>query len=152
MNDFANISRRDFIKLGSTVGALGAVGMGSNRLVAMEQKLGGEDYSATTGAERQAVPYTCLACNIEDGGVAYVENGRVVKLEGNMDHPNTRGKLCAKGNAGFLHIYDPDRIMTPLLRTGKRGEGRPAIRSNRSLRPATASAISLPDSVARATP
>ncbi|NIV33815.1 MAG: molybdopterin-dependent oxidoreductase, partial [Anaerolineae bacterium] len=27
-------------------------------------------------------------------------------------------------NSGFLHIYDPDRIMTPLLRTGKRGEGK----------------------------
>jgi anaerobic selenocysteine-containing dehydrogenase len=124
MNDFANISRRDFIKLGSAAGALGVIGLGSHRLTAMEQKLGGEDFSSTTGAERQSVPYTCLACNIEDGGVAYVENGRVVKLEGNMDHPNTRGKLCAKGNSGFLHIYDPDRILTPLLRTGKRGEGK----------------------------
>lgn len=125
MNDFLRINRRDFMKLGGTVGAaVGAFSLGSKRLVAMEQDLGGTDFSPTTGAEREAIPYTCLACNIEDGGVAYVENGRVVKLEGNMDHPNTRGKLCAKGNAGFLHIYDPDRIMTPLLRTGKRGEGK----------------------------
>ena len=125
MSDFGRISRRDFIKLGTAVGgAAGALSLGSGRLVAMEQDLGGKDLSATTGAERQAVPYTCLVCNIEDGGVAYVENGRIVKLEGNMDHPNTRGKLCAKGNAGFLHVYDPDRNMTPLLRTGKRGEGK----------------------------
>jgi len=125
MSDFGHINRRDFIKLGTAVGAAaGTFALGSRRLVAMEQSLGGQDFSATTGAERQAVPYTCLACNIEDGGVAYVENGRIVKLEGNMDHPNTRGKLCAKGNSGFLHVYDPDRIMTPLLRTGKRGEGK----------------------------
>jgi len=125
MSDIGRISRRDFIKLGTAVGgAAGAVTLGSRRLLAMEQELGGEDFSAATGAKREAVPYTCLACNIEDGGVAFVENGRIVKLEGNMDHPNTRGKLCAKGNAGFLHVYDPDRIMTPLLRTGKRGEGK----------------------------
>tara|TARA_R110002167_G_scaffold213760_6_gene418377 strand:+ start:1214 stop:3874 length:2661 start_codon:yes stop_codon:yes gene_type:complete len=118
----AKISRRNFIKLGSA--AAGAASITSSRLVAMEQDLGGQDFSATTGADRQSVPFTCMTCNIEDGGIAYVENGRVVKLEGNMDHPNTRGKLCAKGNSGFLHIYDPDRIMTPLLRTGKRGEGK----------------------------
>lgn len=124
MSDSTKFSRRDFMKIGGAMGAVGVAGLTSSRLVAMEQELGGKDYSSVTGAERQAVPYTCLACNIEDGGVAYVENGRIVKLEGNMDHPNTRGKLCAKGNSGFLHVYDPDRTMTPLVRTGKRGEGK----------------------------
>lgn len=125
MSESCKYSRRDFIKLGSALGAAsGAVGFGSRRLMAMEEALGDKDFSPMTGEERQAVPYTCLACNIQDGGMAYIEKGRIVKLEGNMDHPNTRGKLCAKGNAGFLHVYDPDRIMTPLLRTGKRGEGK----------------------------
>jgi len=124
MTNLTQMKRRTFLKLGGTAAAASGFVGGSTRLVAMENDLGGKDYSAVTGAERQAVPFTCLACNIEDGGIAYVENGRVVKLEGSLDHPNTRGKLCAKGNAGFLHIYDPDRIMTPLLRTGKRGEGR----------------------------
>ncbi len=122
MSDSLKISRRQFMQIGGAVGAV--AGLSSSRLVAMEQELGGRDYSAVTGSERERVPYTCLACNIEDGGYAYVENGRIVKLEGNMDHPNTRGKLCAKGNSGFLHVYDPDRIMTPLLRTGARGEGK----------------------------
>lgn len=121
MTEKLSIGRRSFMKMGGTAAAV--AGLGTGRLVAMEQDLGGKDYSPVTGQEREAVPYTCLACNIEDGGIAYVENGRVVKLEGNMDHPNTRGKLCAKGNAGYLHVYDPDRIMTPLVRTGKRGEG-----------------------------
>lgn len=116
-------NRRGFLKLGASASAAGAV-LASRRLSAMEQELGGADYSAVTGEKRKAVPYTCMACNIEDGGIAMVENGRIVKLEGNLDHPNTRGKLCAKGNSGFLHVYDPDRIMTPLLRTGKRGEGK----------------------------
>jgi len=124
MSQSFKISRRSFIKLGGSAATASGIIGGSTRLAAMENELGGKDISAVTGAERKAVPYTCLACNIEDGGIAFVENGRVVKLEGNMDHPNTRGKLCAKGNAGFLHIYDPDRIMTPLVRTGKRGEGK----------------------------
>ena len=115
--------RRGFLKLGATASAIGAT-LATTRLVAMEQELGGADFSAVTGEKRTAVPYTCLVCNIEDGGIALVENGRIVKLEGNMDHPNTRGKLCAKGNAGYLHVYDPDRIMTPLVRSGARGEGK----------------------------
>jgi len=124
MNDRFQITRRGFFKLGGTAAAASSLLGGTSRLVAMENELGGRDHSPVTGQARERVPYTCLACNIEDGGYAYVENGRVVKLEGNIDHPNTRGKLCAKGNAGFLHIYDPDRIMTPLVRTGKRGEGK----------------------------
>ena len=125
MGHIGNIktNRRGFLKLGASASAVGAT-LASTRLVAMEQELGGADFSAVTGERRTAVPYTCMACNIEDGGIAMVENGRIVKLEGNMDHPNTRGKLCAKGNSGFLHVYDPDRIMAPLLRTGKRGEGK----------------------------
>jgi thiosulfate reductase / polysulfide reductase chain A len=116
-------SRRGFLRLGAAASAMGTA-LASRRLMAMEQDLGGADYSAETGEKRKSVPYTCLACNIEDGGVAMIENGRIVKLEGNMEHPNTRGKLCAKGNSGFLHVYDPDRIMTPLVRTGARGEGK----------------------------
>lgn len=123
MNKQFKVSRRSFMKLGGTAATV-AASLQSSRLVAMEQDLGGTDFSPASGAKLEAVPYTCMACNIEDGGVAYVENGRVVKLEGNMDHPNTRGKLCAKGNSGFQHIYDPDRIMSPLVRTGARGEGK----------------------------
>lgn len=122
MSSHFPVSRRSFLKLSGATAVI-AGGIGTTRLTAMEQALGGAGYSPVSGEALTAIPYTCLACNIEDGGIAYVENGRIVKLEGNLDHPSTRGKLCAKGNSGFLHVYDPDRIMTPLLRTGARGEG-----------------------------
>jgi thiosulfate reductase/polysulfide reductase chain A len=32
--------------------------------------------------------------------------------------------LCARGNAGIAQLYDPDRLKYPLLRKGKRGEGK----------------------------
>jgi anaerobic selenocysteine-containing dehydrogenase len=69
--DSLKLTRRGFVKLGGSAAAL-AASLESRRLIAMEQSLGSKAYSAVTGAERQAVPFTCLACNIEDGGVAFV--------------------------------------------------------------------------------
>lgn len=115
------ITRRNFLKLGAASGA--ALAVAPKVLMAMETELGGTDFSPSTLAERSSVPYTCLVCNIEDGGLAFIEDGRIVKLEGNPKHVSTRGRLCAKGNAGMWHVYDPDRILYPLRRTGPRGSG-----------------------------
>jgi len=117
----AKITRRTFLKLGAASGAAAAVA--PNVLKAMETELGGKDFSPETLAERKSVPYTCLVCNIEDGGLAFIEDDRIVKLEGNPKHVSTRGRLCAKGNAGMWHVYDPDRILYPMRRTGPRGGG-----------------------------
>jgi anaerobic selenocysteine-containing dehydrogenase len=53
------------------------------------------------------------------------ENGRAVALEGDPNHPYTRGKLCEKMD-GFLTdvVYNPERVPYPLKRTGAKGEGR----------------------------
>jgi anaerobic selenocysteine-containing dehydrogenase len=53
-----------------------------------------------------------------------VEDGRLVKIEGQLNSIRTRGKLCAKGQAGVNQSNDPDRILYPLRRTGERGEGK----------------------------
>ncbi|MBP1724698.1 MAG: molybdenum enzyme related to thiosulfate reductase and polysulfide reductase, large subunit, partial [Deltaproteobacteria bacterium] len=42
----------------------------------------------------------------------------------NPRHPNNRGKLCSRGHAGLNVLYDPDRLLFPLKRSGARGEGR----------------------------
>ena len=82
----------------------------SNVLHAMENELGGKDFSPVTAAERKAIPINCHVCNIQDGAIAFVENDRVVKLEGNPEHVSTRGRLCAKGNSGMWYSYDPDAL------------------------------------------
>ena len=56
--------------------------------------------------------------------IATVENGRVVAVRGNPDHPFTRGALCVKVKDYERRIYSPDRILHPLRRTGPKGEGR----------------------------
>jgi anaerobic selenocysteine-containing dehydrogenase len=48
----------------------------------------------------------------------------VVKLEGNPEDPNARGKICARGLASVNRVYDPERILYPLKRVGERGEGK----------------------------
>ena len=122
MLETLKMNRRAFIKLSASTGAAAAAA--PKLLHAMETELGGRDISPATLVERKAIPITCHVCNIQDGAIAFVENGRVVKLEGNPEHVSTRGRLCAKGNAGMWYSYDPDRILYPLKRVGARGEGK----------------------------
>jgi len=70
------------------------------------------------------VPSMCEMCVWRCGLVAKVKEGRVVKLEGNPDHPHSRGNLCPRGQSGLINTYDPNRVLTPLIRVGKRGEGK----------------------------
>jgi anaerobic selenocysteine-containing dehydrogenase len=71
------------------------------------------------------VPTTCFNCESACGLLAYIDKatGEVQKFEGNPEHPGSRGRNCAKGPATLNQITDPDRILFPLKRTGKRGEG-----------------------------
>jgi anaerobic selenocysteine-containing dehydrogenase len=72
------------------------------------------------------VPTTCFNCESACGLLAYVdrETLEVRKVEGNPEHPGSRGRNCAKGPATVNQIHDPDRILHPLKRAGARGEGR----------------------------
>jgi anaerobic selenocysteine-containing dehydrogenase len=81
--------------------------------------------------ERKAgmsVTYTTSVCthNCPDGcGVRVgVEDGRVVSLTGDPEHPITRGFLCGKVNRYAERVYHADRVLTPLRRIGAKGEGR----------------------------
>ncbi|HEX8069032.1 MAG TPA: molybdopterin-dependent oxidoreductase [Pyrinomonadaceae bacterium] len=71
------------------------------------------------------VPTTCFNCEAACGLLAYVdkETGAVRKFEGNPEHLGSRGRNCAKGPATINQITDPDRILYPLKRTGRRGAG-----------------------------
>src|SRR5688572_21562701 len=53
-----------------------------------------------------------------------VENGKAVALGGDASHRFTQGFLCAKVNRYLERVYSPDRILHPLKRVGKKGEGR----------------------------
>src|ERR1043166_6322223 len=73
----------------------------------------------------QLVPTTCFNCESACGLLAYIdkETGQIQKFEGNPENPGSRGRNCAKGPATLNQVTDPDRILYPLKRVGKRGAG-----------------------------
>ena len=56
--------------------------------------------------------------------LAHVDNGRVVKIEGDPDQPLTAGFACGKVNRDVDLVHSPERLTTPLRRVGKKGEGK----------------------------
>lgn len=50
-----------------------------------------------------------------------VEDGKLVGVKGNPDHPMTRGGLCVKLKDYEKRHYHPDRLLHPLRRTGPKG-------------------------------
>lgn len=52
-----------------------------------------------------------------------VERGRAVRIQGDPNHPFTQGFLCAKVNRYLERTYHPERLLHPLKRVGKKGEG-----------------------------
>jgi anaerobic selenocysteine-containing dehydrogenase len=72
------------------------------------------------------VPTVCFNCESACGLLGWVdrETLEVRKFEGNPAHPGSRGRNCAKGPATLNQVNDPDRILYPLKRAGRRGEGK----------------------------
>ena len=63
-------------------------------------------------------------CHGGCGVLAHIRDGKLIKLEGDPDHPWNRGRLCARALAMTQYVDHPDRLRHPLKRVGKRGEGR----------------------------
>ena len=113
------LKRRDFFKV------LGAGGAGAT--VA----------GCSTGEIERLIPYvtppeeitpgvatwyasTCGECPSGCGVRVRTREGRAVMIEGNPDHPVSRGGLCSRGVSALQGLYNPDRVATP-LRAGPNG-------------------------------
>ncbi|BEP94933.1 molybdopterin oxidoreductase family protein [Acidovorax sp. A79] len=69
------------------------------------------------GACPHDCPDTCaLITTVDDNGVA-------TRVQGNPDHRHTDGALCAKVSKYTERSYHPERVLTPLKRTGPKGSG-----------------------------
>ncbi|MDQ0492561.1 molybdopterin-containing oxidoreductase family protein [Paenibacillus brasilensis] len=70
-------------------------------------------------------PAVCpLDCPDTCGLLLHKENGKIVKVTGNPDHPITKGAICNKVRNMTERVYDPDRVLYPLKRVGPKGEGK----------------------------
>jgi len=74
--------------------------------------------------ERSVVKSVCRMCHGVCGVNVHIQDGRVVKVTGDPDHPMSRGYICSKGRAAVELLYHPDRLRHPLKRAGARGENR----------------------------
>lgn len=54
----------------------------------------------------------------------YCKDGKAIKVEGNDTLPTSNGRICVKGAALKQSLYHPDRLLYPMKRVGKRGEGK----------------------------
>ena len=116
------MTRREFLRRAFWVGAAGlAYNYG---LFASELTRGGRSIGRTTGAPRIAIPTVCRMCPARCGILAFLEDGILVKIEGNPKDPNARGGICSKGLSALQFFLNPDRLLTPLRRVGPRGSGK----------------------------
>jgi anaerobic selenocysteine-containing dehydrogenase/Fe-S-cluster-containing dehydrogenase component len=110
------MKRRDFFRIVTTSGAAAAVAgcqQSAEHLVAAvvpnpEIVPGVASYYATV----------CRECPSGCGVLARNRDGRVVKVEGNPEHPVSQGALCVRGQASLQGLYSPDRFAGPQRRDG----------------------------------
>ena len=75
---------------------------------------------AETAQVRGACPHDCPdTCAL----LTTVENGVATRVQGNPEHRHTDGVLCAKVSKYTERTYHPERVLTPLKRTGAKGSG-----------------------------
>ncbi|MBI4787828.1 MAG: molybdopterin-dependent oxidoreductase [Chloroflexi bacterium] len=136
----SKISRREFMKLSAAAAAaLGAASLDPFGFLveaghdAGTQLLPAADFAFQDGL----IPTACNMCGGTTGILARVVGGRVVKIEPNAANPigvanistdyaslkSSGARMCPKGNASMMSLYDPDRVKKPLKRTGARGAG-----------------------------
>lgn len=75
-------------------------------------------------SEMKIVKTTCSTCGPCCEVDAYVKDGRLISVEGARNTPMQTGGLCAKGAAATQYVYNKERILYPMKRAGKKGEGR----------------------------
>src|ERR1700761_7738458 len=74
----------------------------------------------TTKQVRAVCPHDCPdTCAL----LVTVEDGVATEVKGDPDHPTTAGVLCTKVARYTERTYHADRLLHPLRRIGKKGEG-----------------------------
>lgn len=117
--NLSGLSRRKFLALLGASAALAGAGCSDYRdkgeIVSYNKKI-----DEVLIGQANYYSSTCLGCEDACGILIKTREGRPIKIDGNPDHPVSKGKICSKGQASVLDLYDPSRIQEPLM---KRGNG-----------------------------
>ena len=113
-----SVSRRQFLKLsaaGLSASSLAILGFSPNQVLAEARQF----KLARTTETRNTCPYCSVGCGIlmySLGDKAKNSPAEIIHIEGDPDHPVSRGTLCPKG-AGLLDfVHSPNRLKYPEYR------------------------------------
>ena len=116
------MTRRSFAQLTAVAGAAAAVGAGVGPVAALADS--GSKAVGNQGIKK--VRSCCRGCGkVECGVWVYVQDGKVIRTEGDETCFNTMGNHCSKGQASIQAAYHPDRIKFPMKRTNPKGSEDP---------------------------
>ncbi|QKF91843.1 thiosulfate reductase PhsA [Campylobacter sp. CCUG 57310] len=110
-----NKSRRNFLKASTATGFLA--------MTYAPGTLGAVGAKALEGGERVAYSF-CEMCSTRCPIEAKVVDGKNIFIQGNGKVSGTATSVCARGGAGHDQLYDPQRLVKPLIRVGERGENK----------------------------
>ncbi len=105
------MTRRTFAKMtAATAAAVGIAGIGT--------ALAESSASSTSTGEVKRIRSTCRGCGKTECGVwVYVQDGKVIRSEGDEAAFQSMGNHCSKGQASLQAAYHPDRLKYPMKRT-----------------------------------
>jgi len=113
-----SVSRRQFLKLsaaGLSASSLAILGFSPNQVLAEARQF----KLARTTETRNTCPYCSVSCGVlmySLGDKSKNAPAEIIHIEGDPDHPVSRGTLCPKG-AGLLDfVHSPDRLKYPEYR------------------------------------
>lgn len=95
-----------------------ACGVDANGHVRKIEGAGGQPKKYSTGAPVKSYPVSAGTQQKPDDANHIATGSGFLAFA-----PHNKGRICAKGNDGVEHLYDPDRIKYPLRRVAGRGEG-----------------------------
>jgi len=113
-----SVSRRQFLKLsaaGLSASSLAILGFSPNQVLAEARQF----KLARTTETRNTCPYCSVSCGVlmySLGDKSKNAPAEIIHIEGDPDHPVSRGTLCPKG-AGLLDfVHSPNRLKYPEYR------------------------------------
>jgi len=107
------ITRRGFLKLSGAT-AIGATLAKFGLTLTGCQKYAGEPELRIRYATESTT--ICPYCGVGCGQIVAVENGKVINIEGDPDHPINEGTLCSKGSALYQVAVNPERLTNVMYR------------------------------------
>ena len=116
-----SMSRRGFIKASGALAALAAAGEGA--------ALAGGGFVAEAAQEANEETIAWSQCNVNCGGNCifqwHVRDGKVLYMEtDNTGNSDLQARACLRGRSMRKWLNHPDRLLYPMKRVGKRGEGK----------------------------